>query len=124
MIGVDSGKAAIMYAIKLETPGPRYMHFPVNDRCGYDLDYFRGLCSEKMIIKRKAGQSVAAWDKIFERNEPLDMRNYARAAFKFFNWDFGRIERLLSGDVQEEIMTHEQVEKKKPKRVISRGIVV
>lgn len=124
MIGVDSGKAAIMHATTVEVVGPRYMHFPMDYRCGYDMEYFRGLCSEKMVIRRVRGQSVASWEKTYERNEPLDCRNYARAAFRFFNWDFNKLERMLLGITEEAPMTKAQAEKKKPRRVISSGIKV
>ena len=124
MIGVDSGKAAIMYSTTVEEPGPKYMHYPIDYRCGYDMEYFRGLCSERMIIRRKSGQSVVSWEKIYERNEPLDCRNYARAAYRFFNWDFGKLERMLSGIREDAAITKTQAEKKKPKRVISKGIQI
>ena len=124
MIGVDSGKAAIMHATTVEEVGPRYMHFPVDYRCGYDMEYFRGLCSEKMVIRRVRGQSVASWEKTYERNEPLDCRNYARAAFRFFHWDFNKLEKMLLGVTEEPTMTKAQAEKKKSRRIISSGIKV
>lgn len=122
MIGVDSGKASIVYAMTVETPGPRYMHYPLDYRCGYDLEYFRGLCAERQVIRRKNGQSVIAWEKVYERNEPFDCRNYARAAYRFFHWDFSKFERMLSGKADETAMTKVQAQKKKPRRVISSGI--
>ena len=88
------------------------------------MEYFRGLCSERMIIRRKSGQSVVSWEKIYERNEPLDCRNYARAAYRFFNWDFGKLERMLSGIREDAAITKMQAEKKKPKRVVSKGIQI
>ena len=39
MIAVDSGKEAIMYSTGVEEPGPRYMHFPLDRMCGYDLEF-------------------------------------------------------------------------------------
>ena len=52
IIGVDSGKEAIMYATSVEEPGPRYMHYPKDYTCGYDIEYFRGLISEKGVAGR------------------------------------------------------------------------
>lgn len=125
IIGVDAGKEAIMHATTIEEVGARYMHYPTDYRCGYDEEYYRGLLSEKMVIKRRSGQAVITWEKIYERNEPLDCRNYARAAYKYFRWDFDRMEMLLSGKKpDDEPITKAQAERKKPRRVISQGIKV
>ena len=122
IIGVDQGKESILYATAIEEAGPRCMHYPIDENAGYDREYFHGLLSEKQVVRRKAGQSVVTWEKIYERNEPLDMRNYARAAYKYFRWNFERIERMLAGEDEEKPVTRVQYEKKKPRRIISRGI--
>lgn len=124
IIAVDSGKEAIMYSSGIEEPGERYMHFPQDYRCGYDLEFFRGLISEKQVIHRKKGQNVVEWEKIYERNEPLDCRNYARAAYKYFNWKFEEIEKVLRGDPDEKIVSRQEIARKKQKRIVSRGIQV
>lgn len=124
IIGVDSGKEAIMYATTVMEPGPRYMHFPKDYTCGYDIEYFRGLISEKMVLHRRMGQNVVTWEKTYERNEPLDCRNYARAAYKYFNWNFDKMERLLNGTDEPQIETRQQAEKRKKKRVLSKGIQI
>ena len=124
LIAVDNGKENILYNTTVTEPGKRYMHFPMEPRAGYDLEYFRGLLSEKQIVKRKAGQNVLSWEKIYERNEPLDCRNYARACYRYFNWNFDKAERMLRGEDMEPVMTKAAADKKKPRRVISKGIVV
>ena len=124
IIGVDSGKEAIMYATGVTEPGARYMHYPRDYTCGYDIEYFRGLISEKMVLHRRMGQTVVTWEKTYDRNEPLDCRNYARAAYKYFNWNFDRMETLLSGKEDQKIETRQQVEKRKKNRVLSRGVQV
>ena len=124
IIGVDQGKESIFYAAAIEEAGPRYMHYPIDENAGYDREYFHGLFSEKQVVRRKAGQSVVTWEKIYERNEPLDMRNYARAAYKYFRWQFDRIERMLAGEDEEKPETRAQHERKKPRRIISRGIQI
>ena len=124
IIAVDEGKASIMYsAMQVNAPGPGYMHFPNDYRLGYDMDYFRGLISEKQVIHRRGGRAVVAWEKIFERNEPLDCRNYAQGVFKYFNWNFDKFERKLNGEDDEPI-TRAQAEKRKHKLVISKGISI
>jgi phage terminase large subunit GpA-like protein len=125
IIGVDSGKEAIMSASAVEDVGPRYMHFPRDYKAGYDMEFFRGLISERMVIHRKMGQAVTAWEKTYERNEPLDCRNYARAAYRYFRWPFDKIENTILGRVEEvPVVTQAQIEKKKHKTVVSKGITV
>lgn len=123
IIGVDCGKEAIMYASGVEEPGPKYMHFPKDYTCGYDMEYFRGLISEKMVMHRRMGQTVIGWEKTYERNEPLDCRNYARAAYKYFNWNFDKMERILSGKEEPTTLTRQQADRRK-NRVLSRGVQV
>ena len=125
IIAVDSGKEAILSATAVEEPGPRYAHFPDDPSRGYDEEYFRGLCSEKLVIRRRGGKSVMAWEQIHERNEPLDMRNYARAAYTFFHWPFDRIERMLKG-VEEEPrpITRAEAARRGGKRRLSEGVKV
>lgn len=124
LIGVDDGKSGIMYEAGIEEPGPNYMHFPIDYRAGYDMEFFRGLISERMVIHRSKGKSVVTWEKIRERNEPLDCRNYARAAYRYFNWHFDDIENAINGIEEPVIETRSQVEKKKQRHVVSRGIKV
>nr|DAW27929.1 MAG TPA: terminase large subunit [Caudoviricetes sp.] len=124
MIAVDSGKEAILYGAGVEEPGARFMHFPVGDDRGDDLEFFRGLLSEKQMLVRRRGQNVITWEKVHERNEPLDCRNYARAAYKFFHWDFTKVEKILRGEDTEPTVTRNEAARKRTKRVISKGIQV
>ncbi len=124
IIGVDDGKGGIMYEAGIENPGPNYMHFPIDYRAGYDKEYFKGLISEQMVIHRVRGRSVAAWEKIHERNEPLDCRNYARAAYRYFNWHFDDLERIINGNDEPNIITKKEEKKRKQRRVVSRGIKI
>ena len=124
MIAVDSGKEAILYGAGVEEPGARFMHFPVGDDRGYDLEFFRGLLSEKQMLVRRRGQNVITWEKVHERNEPLDCRNYARAAYNFVHWDFTKVEKILRGEDTEPTVTRNEAARKRTKRVISKGIQV
>lgn len=127
IVGVNSGKEIIMHDAGNTEIGPHYMHYPNNPEAGYTLEYFKGLISEQMVIHRRGGQSYLTWEKIRERNEPLDLRNYARAVFQFFNWKWDDMERLLStpnGTEPQRVLTKAQSEKKKRKTVVSKGITV
>ncbi len=93
-IGVDSGKEIIMDNLKVQKPGPKYCHFPKRD--DYGSSYFKGLLSETKVYdpnKRKPW----TWKKIpgHERNEALDCRNYALAAFKALPANLDEIDRRL-----------------------------
>jgi phage terminase large subunit GpA-like protein len=84
ILGVDEGKTAVINSLKGQTPGPFYCHFPLNDDRGYDVAYFKGLISEHQVPRKHKGQITMDWEKVSTeaRNEPFDLRNYARAAMK------------------------------------------
>lgn len=127
LIAVDGGKEAILYESSITEPGPRYMHFPMEPKAGYSLDYFKGLLSEKMVVHTRGGRNYIVWEKIQERNEPLDCRNYAMAAYRFFNWDFERLERENREEPSERTIIKREPEpskKKKSRYIVSGGIVV
>ena len=91
ILGVDAGKALVYQRLKHTPPerrGPNYCHFPLNEEAGYDEQYFRGLTSEKAVVRFRKGRSVTVWeirDASYKRNEPLDLRNYATAALEIAN---------------------------------------
>ena len=124
ILGVDQGKEGIMYEAGVTEPGPSYMHFPIDYRAGYDMEYFKGLISEQMVMHRRSGRSTIAWEKVYERNEPLDCRNYARAAYRYFNWHFDELERVINGEDEPKIITKTEEIKRKQRHVVSRGIKV
>ena len=93
-LGVDSGKQIIMDNLKVQAPGPKYCHFPLRE--DYGALYFNGLLSEHLVPEGKTRQRWV-WTKIqgHERNEPLDCRNYALAAFKVLPVDLDALDRRL-----------------------------
>ena len=93
-IGVDAGKQRIMDNLKVKTPGRNYCHFPKRD--DYGPGYFAGLLSEKLEYDVSKKQPWV-WKKIpgHERNEALDCRNYALAAFNALPKDLDAIDRQL-----------------------------
>ncbi len=96
-LGVDAGKAAIMSALKVQEPGPKYCHFPLGDYYGYDLNYFNGLLSEKLELTKTKRGNRWAWVKLpgHNRNEALDCRDYGMAGFKILDPDTFAVERRL-----------------------------
>ena len=93
-IGVDSGKEVIMDNLRVQTPGTKYCHFPKRD--DYGSGYFTGLLSEVKVYDPNKKQPWQ-WKKIpgHERNEALDCRNYALAAFKVLPKNLDEIDRRL-----------------------------
>lgn len=93
-LGVDSGKEIIMDNLRVQTPGQKYCHFPKRD--DYGSAYFAGLLSETKAYDPNKKQPWS-WKKIpgHERNEPLDCRNYALAAFKALPKNLDEIDRQI-----------------------------
>ena len=52
-----------------------WCHFPERAQ-----EYFKQLCSEKLVVKTVRGRTAYTWEKTRDRNEALDCRIYARAA--------------------------------------------
>ena len=93
-LGVDSGKEIIMDNLRVQTPGQKYCHFPKRD--DYGSAYFTGLLSETKVYDPNKKQPWQ-WKKIpgHERNEALDCRNYALAAFKALPKNLDEIDRQI-----------------------------
>lgn len=97
MLGVDAGKTTVLQRLKIKKPGPKYCHFPLQEDRGYDQMYFKGLISEKQVVKKVKGQLVTVWENISKdkRNEPLDLRVYALSALRLVKPDFEMLEKRL-----------------------------
>lgn len=117
-IGVDAGKSLIMSSLKVQEPGPKYCHFPRGEDRGYDALFFNGLLSERLVLKRSRGRDRWMWEKIpgHNRNEALDCRNYAMAAFRILNPDLEAVEKRLAGIQEKPQLTRKP---DKPKRMRS-----
>ena len=133
-IGVDTAKDQIYSRLKLEEPGPGYMHFPMT----HDEEYFRQLTAEKIINTGKK----RFYKKTRARNEAIDLQVYNSAALAIINPNINRIIHRLQeiSRFQEKEKTEKEGimptnEKKvnvnpandsrqKTRRIISRGIEV
>lgn len=88
MLGVDILKDELYTLLKknrdVDDPlGPTgFCHFPE-----YDELYFQGLTAEQKVLITKNGFSSYRYEKKFQRNEPLDCRNYSRAALAMLGYD-------------------------------------
>ncbi|MDR1158346.1 MAG: phage terminase large subunit family protein [Oscillospiraceae bacterium] len=93
-IGVDAGKQIIMDNLRVQAPGVKYTHFPKRD--DYGPAFFKGLLSERLVYKPQQ-KNRWKWEVIpgHERNEALDCRNYALAAFKALPVDLDAMDRRI-----------------------------
>ena len=83
---VDELKSKLYAFLRIQDPGPGYCHFPKKDV--YSEKYFRGLTCERLKTRIVRGQQQLYWDTPpGARNEPLDCRNYAYAAFSAYGID-------------------------------------
>jgi phage terminase large subunit GpA-like protein len=91
-LGVSTIKGSLFSRLRVEEPGPGYCHFPIEPKTnhrGYDAPYFKGLVSERMVMKRVRGKERIEWEPRAKgiRNEPLDVRVYATGALEILNPD-------------------------------------
>ncbi|MBA4510213.1 phage terminase large subunit family protein [Clostridium sporogenes] len=123
IIYVSTGKETLMSRLKIEfqegenTPG--YCHFPTDFQKGYDIEYFKGLTSEKRVLRYFKGKPRFEWIKKTARNEPLDLRNYATAALEILNPD---LETLAEQNKNGNVYLQTQRLKKKKRRIVSKGL--
>jgi phage terminase large subunit GpA-like protein len=108
-VGVSTLKSELYGYLNLNGAGddgiypPGFCHFPQ-----YNEEYFKGLTAEQLVKRIVNGKTVYRWVKSYERNEPLDCRNYARAAaamigidrFKEQDWLNLEGAQMLKSDTQ------------------------
>lgn len=81
-IGISIVKTELYGWLKQEKPTTEsgdilpfgYCHFPE-----YSEEYFRGITAEEIVPRLVKGFRRYQWEKVYDRNEPLDCRVYGRA---------------------------------------------
>jgi phage terminase large subunit GpA-like protein len=85
LVDGDAAKNILLERLAI-SPGERgSAHFPDS----YGKEYFMGLTAEE----KKTRGNVRTWEKVRERNEPVDTRVYAYAALKLLSPAWGKIRR-------------------------------
>jgi len=101
-VGVDTAKDIVYSRLKVIDIGAGFCHFPAD----YSEDYFKQLTAEKAVTKYVKGRGVRSWVKKSggRRNEALDCRVYALAAFELLNANMQALESRLRtlGSAQDE----------------------
>jgi len=74
----DTGNEIVFARLKIETPGPGYIHLR---KSLADDEYLAQLAAERPMWKYMKGRGrVQVWDTVRERNEAFDLEKYALAA--------------------------------------------
>lgn len=126
-LGVDVGKDTVMSRLKIQDKGPGYCHFPLDDGRGYDDSYFNGLTSERRVVRYKKGKPVIHWEKKSSgvRNEPLDLRVYATAAFEILNPPLEIIKQRMDEEKDEKTVVKKRLNQtRKRSGVVYKGVEV
>lgn len=80
LVGADAAKALLYARLKLQQPGPGYVHFPRTP--AFDDEYFAQLTAEKLVTKMRGTRPFAEWVQTRARNETLDCAVLALAALR------------------------------------------
>ena len=120
-IGVDTAKEVHYSRLRIDEPGGGYCHFQAKR----DDEYFRQLTAEKQVVRYHKGYPTRAWIKTRTRNEALDVRVYAIAAFHILNINIDSIVKRFHATINrkaealsgvEEVTPHPLASRKGPKR--------
>ncbi|WP_407440573.1 phage terminase large subunit family protein [Fibrobacter sp.] len=91
-VGTDTVKDWFFNVLSYDKPGPGYCHFPEKEI--YDGEHFKQLTAEVKKSRLSRGFLVHVYEKVYERNEPLDCRVYSRAALNIVGVDVDKMESM------------------------------
>ncbi len=80
-IATDTAKDILFSRLKVQTPGPAYIHFNYS----FSEDFFDQLSAEKRVVKYYKGFPRREYVKIKKRNEAIDLFVYCLAAYEILN---------------------------------------
>lgn len=111
-IGVDTVKDLLFARMRIEEPGPGYIHF--NEHL--DDEYFRQLTAEKIVTRFHRGFKKRVFQKVRARNEALDCFVYAIGAFAILNIDINTLadKAKIKDNVVENISSESKAKPRKP----------
>ncbi len=115
LIGTNTAKQLLYARLALEEVGPGFMHY----NTGYDLEYFKQLTAEKAHTRFKMGQRYLKFEcPPGVRNEALDIRVYATAAFAYARPNLEKLAKEFATPYERPDPKKDQVEdiKKRPVR--------
>lgn len=80
-VGTDTAKELLFARLKIEQPGPGYMHFGQ----ALDEEFFKQLTAEKKVERKVRGVTTYEWKKVRARNEALDLAVLNMVALDLLN---------------------------------------
>ena len=92
MVGTDTAKSNLYQRYQIDTPGPGYVHWPIEpipNTDPFDRTYFDQVTAEKRKTKYVQGKPVLVWDSGKRRNEATDLSVYSLAAIRIVQQVFG-----------------------------------
>ncbi len=92
-IATKNAKDTIFARLRIEEPGPRYMHFPIGN--GYTKEFFEKLTAEVKKTEYFRGIPTEVYVKIRDRNEALDIRVYQLGALDILRPNLTAIAKRL-----------------------------
>jgi len=98
-IGTAEAKDLIYGCLKIQEPGPGYVHFPVSvesETNSADEEYFNQLTGEKKVTEFKSGRPVKKYKATRPRVEALDCYVYAHAAYEILKFNVAALLRDLT----------------------------
>jgi len=109
--------------LRIQEPGAGYCHFPIER----SDEYFKQLTAEKLVIRYVRGHAKRVWVKTRPRNEALDVRCYAMAAYSIIgvnvNTIASKMERSVKPESEEAPREPTTREKLRPSRRRQGGFV-
>lgn len=114
-VGTDTVKDWFFNVLSYDRPGPGFCHFPEKEI--YDGEHFRQLTAEVKKSHMSRGYIVYSYEKVYERNEPLDCRVYSRGALNLTGVDVDKMASM--GMSYTKNPTNRPV--RRPPRVLSHG---
>lgn len=79
-VGVHGFKDIMFRRLRIQRPGPGFMHFCLPTATGTDAEYFAQFGGEISVKERSGGRIRRRWKQIRDRNEAIDLEVYALAA--------------------------------------------
>lgn len=114
-LGTDTAKEMIYSQLKIDEPGPGYMHHPEE----YDEEYFKQLTAERKVTVYERGKTRTKWVKPkARRNEALDVKVYNFAAFWILKADMRRVKQNFQKKVEKWQEKHKETPE--PKEVTTK----
>lgn len=73
-VGTITMKDVLFARLRIQRPGPGYIHFGPETESGLDTEYFAQFEAEKPVVEKVRGRPVRKYAQIRKRNEAIDLK--------------------------------------------------